>query len=151
MRRNLDNPELAANVRESGLAVEWKHIGMRAGIAAGIAGVATMLLLPERTVNVLGVALPQSVGIAIGCGVGSAVGDAAHAYLVPLIPQDQKYANAESAAVSLGGAMVGCYAALSLMGDVGLLTPVILGGGSYAGADYLHKMWYQENEKGFLM
>lgn len=141
LKMSHDNPEISS--ARSPMDVAWKDIATKAALTAAVGGVAGMLLVPGGgSVSVLGMQVPQYVGLGIGAGIGSVAGDLAHNYVLPHIPQDQKWIGVETAAVSVGAAAAGAYVGMSMFGSVPIMTPLLIGGGSYIGADYLyHNVW----------
>src|SRR5690349_5821515 len=113
---SLDNPEFSSPNTPSNVA--WKEVLTKATLTAGIAGVAAAFLIPSGSVTVAGMSVPQSIAIGIGAASGSIAGDLAHNYILPHIPQSQKYLGIESAAVSIGAAVAGAYVGMSMLGDV---------------------------------
>lgn len=136
-----DNPEISNS--RAPMDVAWKDIATKAALTAAVGGVAGMLLVPgDARVSLLGMQLPQYFGLGIGAGIGSVAGDLAHNYVLPHIPQNQKWIGVETAAVSVGAAAAGAYFGMSMFGEVPIMTPLLIGGGSYVGADYLfHNVW----------
>jgi hypothetical protein len=130
-----DNPEMSSY---STMSVEWKEILTKAALTGVIAGSAAALLVPGGSVTVAGMSVPGPVAIGLGASFGSWTGDLAHKFVLPYIPQSQKYQGIESAAISVGGAVAGSYLALSMMGEVPIQTAIFLGGGAFVAGDYAY-------------
>lgn len=145
---SLDNPELTSPGAPSSVA--WKEVLYKASLTAVIAGTAAAFLIPSGSVSIAGMSVPQSAAIGLGAAGGSIAGDLAHNYILPHIPQNEKYLAAESAAVSIGAAMGGAYLAMSMMGDIPITTPLLLGGGSYVAADYAYRNFLDMKTGGFI-
>lgn len=130
--------------------VPWKEIVTKAGLTAVVAGTAAALLLPQGTASVAGMPIPGSVAIGLGAATGSVVGDLTHKYVLPHIPQSEKYQGIETAAVSLIGASIGSYVGMRSIGEVPIMTPILLGGGSYFAADYIFHHIIDRDGGGFI-
>jgi hypothetical protein len=143
-----DNPEFSSQNTPS--SVPWKEILMKATLTATIAGVAANFLIPGGSVNVAGMSVPQAAAIGLGAASGSIAGDLAHKYVLPHIPQNEKYVEAESAVVSVGAAIAGAYVAMNMIGDTPIMTPVMLGGGSYLLSDYVMHHVIATSSGGFI-
>lgn len=146
---DIDNPQMSSGASTM-MNVEWKEILTKAALTGAIAGVAAGVLVPGGSVTLGTMELPGSVAIGIGAAGGSITGDLAHKYVLPYIPQSQKYQGVESAAISIGSAIAGSYLGMKLMGDVPIMTPILLGGGSYVGADYLYFRVFDSKSGGFV-
>ena len=144
----LDNPELSPQNTPSNVA--WKEVLTKATLTAAIAGTAAAFLIPSGSVSLAGMSIPQAAAIGLGAAGGSIAGDLAHKYILPQIPQNEKYLGVESAAVSVGAAIAGAYLAMSMIGDVPIATPVLLGGGSYVAADYVYRNVIDMGSSGFI-
>lgn len=144
-----DDPQMATY--SPMMNVEWKEIITKAAVTGGLATAAAAFLIPGGTGSIAGMSIPGSLGVGLGCAAGSVAGDLAHKYVAPLIPQDMKYVNAESAAVSLGAAVGGAYLGMSLIGDVPIMTPILIGGGSYLASDYLYSHVLNKSTGGFVL
>ena len=132
---SLDNPEFSSPNTPAN--IPWKEVLTKATLTAAIAGAAAAFVIPGGSVSIAGMSVPQAAAIGLGAASGSIAGDLAHKYVLPQIPQNEKYLGAESAAVSIGASIAGAYVAMNMMGDVPIMTPVLLGGGSYMASDYL--------------
>lgn len=145
---SLDNPEMSSGYAPS--MVQWKEILTKATLTGALAGTAAALLVPGGSVSLGGMSVPGSVALGLGAAGGSVAGDLAHKYILPHIPQNAKYEGVESAAISVGAAIGGSYLVMNMMGDVPLMTPILLGGGSYIGADYLNRYVFDSKTGGFV-
>lgn len=130
--------------------VAWKEIATKAALTAAIAGVAATFLLSEGSASIAGMSVPQSVAIGLGAATGSVAGDLAHKYVLPHIPQNQKYMGAESAAVSIVASIAGAYVGMSMIGDVPINNAIFLGGGSYVMSDYVFHHVIDTTSGGFI-
>lgn len=147
---SLDNPQMQEGYNPD--AVMWKEVGLKAALCGVIAGGAASIFVPtSSSVNVLGFELPGNVAIGLGVGVGSVAGDLAHKFILPYVPIDKRFENAESAAVSLTAAVGGSYLALSMMGDIPFSTSAILGASSYLGGDYVYRNVFDSEKGGFII
>lgn len=138
-----DNPQMSSSFAPS--TVPWKEIATKAAVTAGVAGALAFVLLPDASVSLGGMSVPQSVGIGLGAATGSVVGDLAHNYILPHIPQSEKYLAYEDAAVSIGASVAGAYIGMGSFGDVSPMTAVLLGGGSYVASDYIYRHFYSQS------
>lgn len=147
---SLDNPQMTSSSTPSDVA--WKEIITKATLTAAIAGAASMLVIEpgSGSVNLGGIAVPQSVAIGLGAAGGSVAGDLAHKYILPHIPQSEKYIGVESAAVSVAAAIAGAYLGMQALGGVPFITPVLLGGGSYIASDYVYHRAIDKSTGGFM-
>ncbi len=124
--------------------VDWKEMASKAALTGAIATAASFLLVGDGPASFGGISIPSSLALGLGAAGGSVVGDLAHQYVLPHIPQDQKYLGIESAAISIGAAAGGAYLASSMFGDYPAITPLVIGGASYASSDYVyHKLMNQ--------
>ena len=147
MSEGYDNPEMTT---QATMNVEWKEMLTKATLTGALAGAAAAVLVPGGSVTLAGMEVPGSVAIGLGAAGGSITGDLAHKYVLPYIPQSQKYQGIESAAISIGSAIAGSYLAMKSMGDIPIGTPILLGGGSYVGADYLYYRVFDSRTGGFV-
>ena len=131
-------------------SVAWKEILTKATFTAVIAGTAAAFLFDPVSINIGGMAVPQAAAIGLGAAGGSIAGDLAHNYVLPHIPQSEKYLGIESAAVSIGASVAGAYLAMNSIGEVPFMTPLLLGGGSYIGADYAYRTFYGTNSGSYM-
>ena len=145
---SMDNPELTSANTPSDVA--WKEILTKATLTAAIAGVAAAFVIPSGTITIAGMSVPQAAAIGLGAAGGSIAGDLAHKYILPQIPQSEKYLGVESAAVSIGASIAGAYLAMNMIGDVPIATPILLGGGSYVAADYVYRNVVDTSASGFI-
>ena len=130
--------------------VPWMEMGTKAVLTGAIATAAAALLIPGGSVSVAGISIPGSVGIGLGAAGGSIVGDLAHKYVLPQIPYSEKYEGIESAGISIAAAAAGSALALSMLGDVPIATPILLGGGSFIVGDFVYQKLYSKNTGGFV-
>lgn len=145
---SLDNPELSSD--RMPIDVAWKEILTKATLTAALAGAAAAFLVPSGSVSIAGMSVPQAAAIGLGAAGGSVVGDLAHKYILPHIPQNEKYIGAESAAVSIAGSVAGAYLGMNMMGDTPFITAALLGGGSYVTSDYLFHHVIDVSSGGFI-
>lgn len=143
-----DNIEMSSASTPSN--VPWKEILTKATLTAAIAGTAAVFLIPSDSVSIAGMAVPQAAAIGLGAAGGSIAGDLAHKYVLPHIPQNEKYLGVESAAVSVAAAVAGAYLGMSTFGDVPIMTPVLLGGGAYITSDYVYHHVIDRSSGGFM-
>lgn len=132
--------------------IKWKEIGAKAAVTGVIAAAAGVLLLaPDQSGDVLGLTLPAYAALGVGCAAGSVAGDLAHNYVLPYIPQSEKYLKVESAAVSLGAAALGGYLALGAVGvSADPILPIGAAVGSYMAADYVYHKFIDTQSGGLL-
>ena len=145
---SLDNPELSSD--RMPMDVAWKEILTKATLTAALAGAAAAFLVPSGSVSIAGMSVPQAAAIGLGAAGGSVVGDLAHKYVLPHIPQNEKYIGVESAAVSIAGSIAGAYLGMNMIGETPLITAALLGGGSYIGADFLYQHVIDMSSCGFI-
>lgn len=145
-----DDPEMSS--LSTPMMVEWKEILTKASMTGAIATAAAALLIPGGSGSLAGIQIPGSIAVGLGCAGGSVTGDLAHKYVLPHIPQNQKYLKAESAAVSIGAAIGGAYLGMNIIsGSVPILTPVLIGGGSFVASDYIYHTVLDKNSGGFVL
>lgn len=131
--------------------VEWKEIATKAALTAGIAGAASMLLVGgDGNVDFMGIPMPQWAGIGLACGSGSVAADLTHKYVLPHIPESQKFGDATAAALSIGSSSLAAYIVMNSMGNIQPITPVILGGGSYVAAEYAYRNFVNTSTGGLI-
>lgn len=119
----------------------WSEVAKKAAITGAIAGVASYFLLDNGDISVMGRMMPSAVPVAAGVAAGSVAGDLAHIYVLPHIPQNQKYVALESAAVSVAAAGAGSYLGASMFERADPFIMVALGAGAYVTGDYIqHEM-----------
>lgn len=141
MNNCMDDDSMQSNNYNQNMV--WKDALYKAGLTAGVAGIASMFLFNDGRINVMGTYMPVAVPVALGAATGSLVGDLAHSYIIPHIPVAQKYQAIESAAVSVGAAGAGTYLAANLFQNANPLVMVAVGGGSYIAGEYLEKYMKQ--------
>ena len=146
---SFDDPQMATI--SPLMSVEWKEILTKSALTGALAAAAASFLIPGGSGTIAGMQIPGAVGVGLGCAAGSITGDLAHKYVLPHIPQNQKYINAESAAVSVVSAMGGAYLGMSLLGDVPIMTPIILGGGSYVASEFIYQNVLNKSTGGFVL
>lgn len=99
----------------------------------------------------------QMPAIAAGFIAGmssSLISDVAHDYLLPLIPKNEKYVNAESALVGAGVSGLASCLMLKAVADLPFENfPICIayGGGSYVASDFLWHNVVSKKEGGFLL
>lgn len=144
-----DNPEMTSVYAP--MNVEWKEIASKAALTGALAGLAAVVLVGgDATVPLAGIQLPTSVAVGLGCAAGSVSGDLAHKYVLPHIPQNQKFAGVESVAISAGASVLGAYVATMGTG-LPFTTVAMLGGGSFLGSDYVYHQILDRRTGGFLL
>lgn len=143
------NPEMSSVYAPSGIC--WKEIATKAALTGALAGAAASVLVGgDSSVPFIGMQLPTSVAVGLGCAAGSVTGDLAHKYVLPHIPQNQKFQGVETIAISAGASILGAYAATMGTG-LPLTTVALLGGGSFVGSDYVYHQILARDSGGFLL
>ena len=144
-----DNPEMTSIYAP--MSVEWKEVATKAALTGVLAGIAASVLVGgDATVPLAGMDIPTAVALGIGCAAGSVSGDLAHKYVLPHIPQNQKFAGVESIAISTGASILGAY--VVTMGTGLPLAPIVaIGGGSFIGSDYVYHQILDRKTGGFLL
>lgn len=115
---------------------------IKACLAAGIAGIGSVVFYDDSMSNMVNLGFmrlpsPVAVGLAVG---GSAVAtDIAHAYILPHIPGNAKFANIESMALGIAVSGLGTIGVIRFLSGGGGFDweSFLLGAGSYVAADYL--------------
>lgn len=115
----------------------WQEWVSKATLTAAIAGVTTFAVMTPGKVPLFGMNVPVSIAAGLGCAAGSLTADFAHEYVLPYIPHNEKYMQAESAALGVFSAGVGNYIFSSLVGPAPRFPIAFgIGAGSYVLADY---------------
>lgn len=143
-----DNIEMTPSTTPSDVA--WKEILTKATLTAAIAGTAAAFLIEPGSIDLAGMSVPQAAAIGLGAAGGSIAGDLAHKYILPHIPQNEKYLGVESAAVSITAAVVGAYLGMNTIDAIPPMVPVLLGGGAYIASDYVYHHVIDRSSGGFM-
>lgn len=135
----LDNPGRPTRVlQDMNGDMNWKASLYKAGVSAAFGAAGSYFLLGETaSVPVGGVNVPSPVLVGGACGAGSVAADLAHMYVLPNIPQNEKFVKMESAALGLAASGLGTYGVMRLSGATsGGPTAVAIGAASFLAADY---------------
>lgn len=95
-----------------------KEYGLKAAFNGAAMGIGSILLFGDGNVNLLNMNVPSYVPVGLAGVASSLVGDAAHDYILPHIPQSEKLMNAES--LGLNFITSGAAFSLALKGTTGL-------------------------------
>lgn len=126
-----------------------KHSLMRGAVVGAAAAAGAMLLFGEgRTIPVFGQEMPAFIPVFLATGAASVATDLTHSYVLPHIPGNQKYAQAESAALAIVASGGITYGLLNLIQPVDALPAFGLGAGAYIGGSYIHDQFL--NKDGIL-
>ena len=126
----------------------------KAAISGAVAAAGGYLLFGEagNTIPVGGMNIPASIVIAGSVAGASVVSDAAHEYILPMIPQDKKLESVESVALSVVTSGLASAGALRVAGvpSTNTLSSFGLGAGSYLASDYAyHRVLYPDDTVAF--
>lgn len=131
------------------------NTGIKAGITGAVAGVGSMVFHGESVGMSIPIGsqlnLPAPVLVGAAAGLGSVAADAAHYWILPHIPGNQKYANLESAALGFATAGVGTMVTLNYLGGAGekSMDAFLLGGASAVAGDYITEKIYPASGSSF--
>ena len=126
----------------------------KAVMSGAVAAAGGYLLFGEsgNDIAVAGMNIPASVVIAGSVASASVVSDAAHEYILPMIPQDKKFENVESVALSVATSGLASAGTLRLAGvpSSNMISSFALGSGSYLASDYAyHRVLYPDDTVAF--
>ncbi len=124
----------------------------KAAITGVIAGGASMLLFGQQgSTDLFGVSMDVNLGVGLANAASSIAADLAHEYVLPNLPMNAKYANAESALVGLGvsGGATAFLLNRENIGDASSLNAFLLGAGSYAAGDYIDSTFFRGQSTAF--
>lgn len=131
------------------------NTGIKAGITAAVAGVGSMVLHGESinvSVPIGGMgSLPAPFLVGAAAGLGSAASDAAHYWVLPHIPGNQKFQNIEAAALGFTTAGIATMATVNYFGGAGekSMDAFLLGGGAAVAGDYITEKIYPASGSSF--
>ena len=137
-----------------GYLVNRKNTIIRAGMTGAITAVGSRMLFGESgNISVFNMNVPIAIPIGLSGALASSLGDVAHNYILPLIPQPEKLQRVESIAVNF--ATSGVVFCLTLKGLVGLPNNNIsmaigFGGASKLGAEALYNRYWNPLTGGVL-
>lgn len=111
-----------------------RDYGVKAGLTGATIAVGSMLLFGQTSnIKVFNMNLPAYLPIGIAGGASSIVGDIAHDYILPHIPQVEKMKNLESAGLNFlttGGAFVGSLMVITGVPAQNIPKAFVFGGGT---------------------
>lgn len=118
----------------------WMDTARKGAITGVVAGAAAAYVFGESgSTTLMGVRMPTAVAIGAANGAASVAADMAHDYVLPHIPQSQKWGQIESAALGIGTA--GASTTLILngqqIGNERGMRAFLLGGASYMVGGYI--------------
>ena len=119
-----------------------KEMFIKGGLVGLAGGLGSIVLFNETsTISLGGMSLPAWAVVAGATGVSSAVADLAKDYILPHIPQNQKFSHIEGVALGLGSAGLSSCLLLRLAGapEKNMLKCIGLGAGSYILGDFAYK------------
>ena len=130
--------------------VDWSKWLLKSA-GTGLAAVVVLWLLGERdSVQVMGQSLPVVIPLGAGCAVGSLSADIAHAYVLPMIPHNEKWADMEGSALSVAGSGAGTSVAALLLGFNPNLKTFLVRSASYVGWDFMYHRFLMPGPDGGL-
>ena len=132
-------------------AVPWTEFLMKGAMTGAVAAAASYLLMGEnRSMEIAGRSVPVLVPVFAGGMAGSVLADTAHRWILPMIPGNEKYAKAESAALGIISSGAGTAFALSLLGSANFVPTFALGAASYVASDFAYHTFIDKSSGGLL-
>ena len=131
--------------------VPWTEFLMKGAMTGAVAAAASYLLLGEnRSMPIAGRDVPVLIPVFAGGMAGSVLADTAHRWVLPMIPGNEKYAKAESAALGILSSGAGTAIALSFVGTPNIPATFALGAGSYVASDFAYHTFIDKSTGGML-
>lgn len=112
----------------------------------------TVLMGENGSVPLFGTNLPASIVVGGACGLSSLVADTAKDYILPNLPNNQKFSHVEGAALGLGASGISTCLILRAAGapHESYLRCVGVGAASYAAGDYIYHNFVDKTTGGIL-
>ena len=130
--------------------IDWSKWLLKSA-GTGLAAVVVLWLLGERdSVQVMGQSLPVVLPLGAGCAIGSLSADIAHAYVLPMIPHNEKYQEYEAVALSVAASGAGTSIAALLLGFNPNIKTFLVGSSSYVAWDFLYHKFLMPGPDGGL-
>lgn len=123
---------------------DWTCRLRKAALSGGVAYVAGMVFGEDGQTQIFGQNVSMPTALAGSTALGSVAADVAHDYVLPYIPGNDKFNNAESAVLGLG-ISGGTAAWLLNEGNVinqPAFNTFLLGAGSYAAGEWIDKKFF---------
>lgn len=124
----------------------WGDKARKALISGGVAWVAGKAFGEDGTTQIFGMNVSMPTALAGSTAIGSVAADVAHDYVLPYIPGNSTFNNAESAVLGLG-VSGGAAAWLLNEGDVinqPAMNTFLLGAGSYAAGEWIDNKFFRQ-------
>ena len=132
---------------------DYKKIAIKAAMVGAINGFGTSMLFGSGNINFLGGQYSATIPYFVSGAGSSLAADLAHNYVFPLIPNNAKWGNLESAALGSSAAAAANVGIIALTTGLprGSYIPVAIGGAvSYAAGSYINDYALKDNKGAYV-